>query len=172
MNILDKLPFLNSDPKTEADQAALEAEAKAERIKFHRTQVRNGPVKFKAPTTGQIKRAQRRALAAEGRKGRRRQVRAYIRQQQEAATIRGHLQGAGVVAYAGDTFTTTPERALQSIVWIVQRFAEGDENGVVEVTEENVRLALTRALNRWQAIVGHPQTKLSPAYVLPVALSA
>lgn len=173
MNLLEKLPFLKSDDAEIAEFD--EAEAKKARIKFHRTSVRNGPVKYKEPTSGQLRRERERALKGMTRKARKAQVRAYFEAQQEAATLRGHLQAAGVVAYGNPDHLATPKQARDSIVWLTQRFADdsiADENGAVVVTEALVVNALTSALNRLQSINGLPITSLSPAYVLPVRLAA
>ena len=177
MDILSKLPFLKADEVDETDDRTLEeieAEAKAERIRFHREKVRNGPAKFVAPTSGQIRRARKRDAERMIRKNRRRQVRQHLADQREAATIRGHLQAAGVLPYPNRA-AADPRLAVKSLTWIVRRFADDrhvDSNGRVEVTEEVVRESLQSALNRWQTIVGLTPTSLSPAYALPVALSA
>lgn len=172
MNILSKLPFMN---QTEEEAAEIdEAQAKKDRIAFHRDHVRNGPSNFKTVTNGQVKRAKVRALKAETKKARRRQVRAYLANQRQAATVRGHLQAAGVLPFFTEDYTATPEQALRSIMWIVARFAPAQANGSgeVEVTNGLVAEALTAALNFWQDAVGYPRTKLSPAYVLPVSVQA
>lgn len=171
MDILSKLPFLKDDEVVDQPELT-EEEAKAERIAFHRTNVRNGPVKFKGVTSGQERRRRQRWLDSRTRKARRAQIRLYFAQQQEAAVLRGHLQAAGVQAYANEHLVARPDRALASIVWIVRHFAEVEEGDTVEVTAEVVTQSLTSALNRWQTLVGLPTTPLSPAYVLPVALSA
>ena len=173
MDLLSKLPFLKSEKEEETPLT--DAEAKAERIKFHRTQVRNGPTNFRVVTNGQQKRARVRELNRRSRKARRAQIRQHFADLREAATLRGHLQAVGIAPYAVATTTLTAEGALRGIVWIVERFADDslvDENGQVQVTEEVVRQSLTSALNRWQHLVGLPPTELSPAYVLPVALPA
>lgn len=169
MNILDKIPSIVGS-KDEPEMT--EAEAKSERMRFHREKVRNGPASFRTMSNGQIRRAQKRMEASRVRKARRRQIRSYLTQQNEAAALRGNLQAAGVIAYVHEGTTMAPEAALQSIVWIVKRFAEGDESGRVEVTSDTVTKALTAALNRYQALTGQEQTPLSPAYVLPVRVSA
>jgi hypothetical protein len=173
VNILDKLPFLSSTTEEEAAEFD-EAQAKKDRIEFHRRSVRNGPVSYRTPTNGQIKRERKRALARETKKARRRQVRQHLANQREAATIAAHLRGAGILAYSQESFTTDPQRARRSIIWIVARFAEAPQDGTgrVEVTEAVVRQSLTAALNRWQSLVGLRETPLSPAYVLPVALAS
>lgn len=173
MNILDKLPFLSTTTEKEAAEYD-EVQAKKDRIEFHRRSVRNGPTSFKQPTNGQIRRAKKRALARETKKAFRRQVRQHLADQREAATLRGQLQAAGILPYFTEDYTATPEQALRSVTWLIARFSavEADGDGRVLVTEKVVIDSLTAALNRWQVIVGYPQTKLSPAYVLPVALAS
>lgn len=169
-NLFSKLPFLKSDKAEEVAEVD-EAQAKKDRIAFHRDHVRNGPTNFKHVTGGQVKRAKVRALARETKKARRAAIRQYHADQREGATLRGHLQAAGVLPYFGD-HTATGAQALASVEWIIARYAPApaDGSGVVEVNSKVVVDSLTAALNRWQVIVGYPQTKLSPSYVLPVAL--
>jgi hypothetical protein len=171
-NLFSKLPFLKSNQAEGEAPEVDEAEAKKARIAFHREHVRNGPTNFKHVTGGQIKRAGKRDLARETKKARRRAVKQYLADQREGATIRGHLQAAGVLPYYTEDYRATPSQALHSVTWIIARFAPApaDGTGKVEVTSKVVLDSLTAALNRWQVIVGYPQTRLSPAYVLPVAL--
>lgn len=175
MDILSKLPFVSSGEDAVEDTAELgEVEAKKARIDFHRRSVRNGPANFKSPTSGQIRRAKVRALAASTKRARRAQIRQFHADQREASILRGHLQAAGVIAYANPERMASPQQALASVVWIVQRFGGdfADETGRVEVTMEVISSSLTAALNAWQCLVGQDVTPLSPAYQLPVALSA
>lgn len=173
MDLLSKLPFLKSE---KADEPELSPEeARKQRIQFHRDHVRNGPSNFKVVTNGQQKRAHVRALNRRTRKARRAQVRQHFANLQEAAILRGHLQSVGIAPYALVSTKLEPQRALDSVIWIVQRFADDNlvnETGQVEVTEAVVRQSLTSCLNRWQHLVGLPPTELSPAYALPVALPA
>lgn len=171
MDILSKLPFLKSDATEEEVAEYDEAQARLDRIAFHRDHVRNGPANFKQPTNGQVKRAKKRALARDTKKARRQAIRKYHADQREGATLRAHLQGAGVLPYFGEQ-APTPRQAVQSVSWLVSRFAPApaDGSGRIEVTRSVVMESLQAGLNRWQQIVGHPATKLSPAYRLPVAL--
>lgn len=172
-NILSKLPGLKSDAE-EVEPVLSDEDLKAERIAFHRDRVHNGPVKFSAPTSGQIRRAQHRDLARKTKKARRRQVNAHFGAMQEIAILRGHLQAVGIILYrshhkpgAGDV--------INSMTWIIRRFADAkraDETGGVVVTEDVVRESLQAALNRYQHLTRQDQTALSPAYELPVAVSA
>lgn len=173
MNILDKLPFLSTTTEEEVTEID-EAQAKKDRIAFHRSHVKNGPASFKTLTSGQVRRAEKRMLAGSTKRARRAQIRQFHADQREAATLRGHLQAASVISYADPTRVASSQAALASIVWIIQRFAEeqyADETGRIEVTMEVITGALTGALNRWQRLVGDPVTPLSPAYRLPVSLA-
>lgn len=170
VNLLDKLPLLDSGDAVESFETN-EVESKKARIQFHRDRVRNGPVNFKEPTSGQIRRAAKRELDGRTRKARRAQVRGYFAARREASTLLGHLQAAGVIAYASH-FKPSPEAILSSFTWLVSHFAEGEPGVAIEVTREVVVDALTAALNRYQALNGQPATPLSPAYVLPVQVAA
>ena len=123
-------------------------------------------------SSGQIRRARVRRLNRQTMKARRRQIQQHFIERRELATIRGHLQAAGVIAYA-TTYQPAPQRVLDSVTWIIQRFAEAP-GGVeqIEVTHEVVIDSLTSALNRYQHLTGQPATSLSPTYVLPVAVAA
>lgn len=170
MNVLDKL---NSFFKHGEEAEKTEKELKAERVKFHREHVRNGPVKFPHVTNGQIRRFEARTVRRQQKKAYRGQVKTYFKQQRLAATVRAHLQAAGVLPYFG-AHAATAEQAAYSVQWLVARYAPAPEDGsgVVEVTEALVLTALKDALNDWETIVGMPRTKLRSDYVLPVALPA
>lgn len=176
MNIISNLPFMKGVGKEHAEGPELgEVESKKERIEFHRRSVRNGPVSFKTPTSGQVKRFKERALARETKTARRRQLRKYHAEQREAMAIRGNLQAAGVISYSSHDFGVKSEAIVRAFTWIVENFVDPkhiDKDGNVELTHEVVAQALTSALNRYQALVGLPVTPLSPAYQFPVALSA
>lgn len=169
MNILSKLPGLHDD--TTAPEEIDEAQAKKDRIAFHRDHVRNGPANFKTISSGQQRRAKERALKTHTRKARRRQIRTYLAEQREAATILGHLQAVGAVSYASVDFGLSQRAVVRSMAWIIQNFVEAEEGSTVEVTREVIVQSLTSALNRWQRLTGQPVSPLSPAYVIPFALS-
>lgn len=170
INIFEKLASLHSTSPEEALEID-EAAEKRERIKFHRQSVRNGPVNFRTPTNGQLRRAAKRDLARETKKARRRQVRKHFDERYEQAVLRAHLQHAGVLAYDSGR-EVDGEQAVASITWLVQHFADAPEGQSVEVTGEVVAQSLQSALNHWQTILGLEKTPLSPAYQLPVATSA
>jgi hypothetical protein len=170
-DLFAQLPGLR-DKQT--DDEPTELESKRDRIKFHREKVRNGPVKFREPSSGQVRRFQARSLKSMQRKGYRRQVKGHLAAQREGMILRGMLQSTGVLDYVLPISHLRPEAALAGITWIVERFADdraADENGRIEVTEDVVRQSLQSALNRWQAIVGLPPTELSDDYVLPVQVA-
>lgn len=172
-NILSKLPGLKSDGE-EVEPVLSEEDLKAERIAFHRDRVRNGPAKFSAMTNGQVRRAQHRELARKTKKARRRQVRAHFETRAEIALLRGHLQAVGIILYPGHHKPGGGD-IVASMTWIIRRFADAkraDETGGVVVTEEVVRESLQAALNRYQHLTRQKQTALSPAFELPVAVSA
>lgn len=173
-NILSKLPGLKADEVDESDVVLSEEDLKAERIAFHRTSVRNGPTNFRAPTNGQLRRQRVRALARQTKRARRNQVQSHFATRAEIALLRGHLQAVGIILYrshhkpgAGDI--------IHSMTWIIRRFADAkraDDTGAVVVTEEIVRESLQAALNRYQHLTRQEQTPLSPAFELPVSVSA
>lgn len=103
MNIFSHLFPKDADPAVEMTADELRAAAKAERIEFHRTSVRNGPVNFKTRTAGQERRAAQRALDRKSKKARKAQVKAYFRDQRINAMVRAGLGGGDVVGVkAGD----------------------------------------------------------------------
>jgi hypothetical protein len=132
VNLFSKLPFLKSD---DAEQAEVdETQARKDRIKFHRDHVRNGPSNFKTLTSGQIRRAQRRELNGRTKKARRAQVQNYFATQRLAATVRAHLQHAGVLPFVNENHVLDLHKQVVSAAWIVQRFGTEIE---VEVTDDD-----------------------------------
>jgi hypothetical protein len=75
----------------------LEADAKAERIRFHREKVRNGPGKFTTFTNGQVRRTLQREDETRRRKLNKRHRRDWMAKRAELATLRGHLVIMGVL---------------------------------------------------------------------------
>lgn len=173
MNILSRLPLIGKTESDEIEEIS-EEQARLNRIAFHRERVRNGPVKFSPPTSGQIRREAQRALARKTKKAHRNQVQIHFATQAQASTLRGQLQAAGVLAYNTEGFVATPQQALSAIVWIVKHFADDSTatpEGQVVLDRGTVLQALTSCLNRYQSLNRSPITPLSPAYVLPVRLS-
>lgn len=162
MDIFSKIPFLKSDDTEQI--AEDEAQAKAERIKFHRIHVRNGPTNFKDQTNGQVKRARVRALARETKRARRIQVRNHRRTQQYAATVRGQLQLAGALPYL-DGRALDPVRQVKAVAWLVQRFGAEE---IPNYRAEYVLNSLRSALGFYSKTVGLPGLALPEDYVLPI----
>lgn len=172
MDILSKLiPSLKHQDDVEVDIID-EAQEKKDRIAFHRTHVRNGPVKFKEPTTGQQRRAHQRALARRARKAYRQQVRTYFAAQREAAILRAKLQDCGVLAFVQRDREIPILTTYNALVWIIERYAEGEVGTSVEVTDATVRRALQAALDRYGDIVGVPNLRVPENFVLPFEVAA
>lgn len=180
MNILDNIRSVIKGERTDDELTAeeLELQAKKDRIEFHRRSVRNGPVNFKTPTNGQVRRAERRAMQRRIKANQRKQVRTYFANQREGAVLRAHLDSVGVLPLLLDCPRPTPPNpvsAYNSTIWLIKHFADRsqvDEQGRVPVTEKSVREAFRVALNRWQKIVGLPPTELPEGYELPVQAAA
>jgi len=165
MNILHKIiPSLRPEQEEALDADTQAAEEKADRIKFHRAKVRNGPVKFATLTNGQVRRAQKRAAKREVDRNFRLQKRSYFASQREAAVLRIHLQRVGVLPFATPEFFAEqdPRKIENSIVWILEHFPT-DGDGLVNALE----ISLQQAYDRFAFIVGLPPQKieLNPALV-------
>jgi hypothetical protein len=107
-----------------------EAAAKKARIAFHRDSVRNGPVKFRYMTNGQVRRAEERARKRNAKKAFRGEVRSHFEKLRIAAGLRGHLQAVGLIPFV-DGHEATLEDQVTSTAWIQQRYG-------VEVTNDGV----------------------------------
>lgn len=164
MNILSRLPFLNSQASDKVDAEAAEIQAKADRVKFHRESVRNGPVNFKTLSSGQLRRAAVRATKSEQRKARRKQVRGYFANEREAATLRGHLQHVGIVPFVSDNITISYDAAEASLAWLCARYVRTTKQPIVN--EGDLVKVLTSALNRYQRLTGAQVTPLPSSYQL------
>jgi hypothetical protein len=170
VDILSRIPFLNSktEPDDDRTDEAIEAEAKAERIRFHREKVRNGPTNFKFLTNGQIKRAERRELAGRTRKARRAQVKNYFDTQRLAASVRGHLQSAGVLPYAVEREIDRQQQVV-SAAWLVTRFGvDIEDTDEVSFAYNDVLIALGAALKFYGQAVGLPDLRVPADYVVPI----
>lgn len=166
LNPFSFLPSLNTEPEID------EAQAKADRIKFHREHVRNGPTSFKSTTNGQIRRAKARDIQRGMKKTRRRQVQTYLAAEREAAVLRAHLQHIGLVPFGSD-HRPHPQMVLASATWIIRHFAEDQSGtGKVEVTPELVNEAVRSAYARWGDIIGVPSLRVPADYELPVGFAA
>lgn len=166
MNIFSKLPFFNGKSDDAVSEEAAEIQAKADRIKHHRDNVRNGPVKERHITSGQYRRSIIRTAEAEARKSRSRQIKGYFQTQQTAATVRGHLQAAGILPYA--VLELDPFNQVVSAAWLVQRFGiEVPGTGRVSFAHDDVLTALEGAL-AWYGKASQTDVAFPEDYVVPV----
>ena len=154
------LPSLNEDTKadlTEEELDALDAQAKKDRIAFHRDHVRNGPAKFRHTTAGDAKRERRRALARQTKKARKAQRRDFIATVQEHALLRGQLQAVGVIAYETDHVPTDDAR-FAAARWIVQHFGKPEDQG-----DSLLRNAVQGAFDRFSDLSGVERSEVEYA---------
>lgn len=142
----------------EAEIEPTEAELKAERMKFHREQVRNGPVNFRHVTSGQVRRAQERAKAREMKRNFKREVSSYFERQRVAATVRGHLKIAGVIPFI-DGHEAELHEQIVSTGWLLQRFGvevkvDGTGTGRISFAAGDVIDGLRNALSFYNNATG------------------
>lgn len=161
-DIFSKLPGVKAH---EAAEAALEmsaedirAQAKAERIEFHRTKVRNGPVKFSFLTNGQVRRAQRRELDRHQRKAWRAEKASYFERQRTAAILRAHLQVVGLIPFIDGREAPLRDQ-ITSTAWIVTRYGvevavDGVGTGHASFKRGDVIDALKNAASFYQSATG------------------
>ena len=156
MNIFSHLPFFNKadDAEPELSPEEQEAQAKAERIEFHRTQVRNGPVSFRSISAGQQRRARERAEKSAIRKNFKREVKQYHERQMVAAVLRPHLQTLGLIPTATGRVFTEHEQIV-STGWIVQRYGTELEDGTMSFRLEDVILAIKTAGQFYESATGY-----------------
>lgn len=157
MNIFSSLAKLipsKDDAEAELSPEEQAAQDKADRIAFHRTQVRNGPVSFKYQSAGQQRRAAARAQKSAIRKNFKREVKQYHDRQRVAAILRPHLQVLGLVPTAsGRTFTEHEE--IVSTAWIVQRYGTDLGDGTVSFLLADVITALQTAAKFYESATGY-----------------
>lgn len=147
MNPLIQFPSLVAqDEAPETD----EAKAKAERIAFHRSHVKNGPAKFRSVGPSDEKRARRRALARQTKKAERAQRKQHFAQTREHAILRGHLQRVGVIAYETD-YQPSESQRLQSAAWLIHRFVPVSE---IDDVQAALQTAVQRAFDRFSDLSG------------------
>lgn len=168
VNIFSKLPFFNSKNEEEfVTSADDEVQAKKDRIAFHRNHVRNGPTNFKSVSSGQERRANKRALNRRTKRARRSQIKMYFETQRLAASVRGHLQLAGALPFVVPT-ELNPYFQVSSTAWIVQRFGAELEDGTVSFDRDDVLVALGQALHYYGQATGQPGLQLPDDYIVPV----
>lgn len=147
-------PFLGKKDDT---PEKTEEELKAERIKFHRQSVRNGPVKFRTLTNGQVRRMQKRDLLNQQKKSHRQARSNHWQGRQEAARLRAFLQGAGVVPYVTG-INPSDETRDKAYRWLIGNYAdeiETDDDGII--TTQTVENALYNAWKRYSDLTGQEQ---------------
>lgn len=165
MNIFSHLPIFGqkatADEAPELTEEEREAQAKAERIEFHRTQVRNGPVSFRYLSSGQQRRARERAERSAIRKNFKREVKGYFERQRVAAILRPHLQTLGLIPTATGRVFSEHEQ-IASTGWIVQRYGTeildeetGAKTGVMSFRLEDVILAVKTAGQFYESATGY-----------------
>lgn len=148
--------FIPSLRQSDEPAEKTEDELKAERIKFHRRAVRNGPVKFSSPTTGQLRRQRHRDLKAAQRKQVKQARKQHFEARRELAALRGYLQAAGMLPYA-DCHEVDHDTRYRALNWIVGNFADEiqtDDDGVV--TTETLEGAQYAAWRRFLDLGGVP----------------
>jgi hypothetical protein len=128
--------------------AEQEAEAKKERIKFHREHVRNGPRTFAYATSGQQRRFRARGQAAARRKMNKRYRREWMRRQAELATLRGHLTILGVIECRNAAVKAAgfaPSTVQESCVWVIRKYGERDDEGNIVQSDQLLDNAVAAA---------------------------
>lgn len=157
------LDFLSKTPSmTPTDEVASdEQKAKAERIDWHRRNVRNGPVKFRQPGPSDEKRQRRLALRRQTKKAERAQRKQHFAQTREHALLRGQLQRVGVIAYETD-FQPSGQDRMQAVAWLIHRFVEISDLEEIEL-EDALRLAVQRAFDRFSDLSGVKRSEVEYA---------
>lgn len=161
--MIDMLKNLGQTLSGKADEVELSdeekaAQDKADRIDFHRKNVRNGPVSFKTITAGQERRTRERAVRKIERKNFRAEVRNYFERQRVAAVLRGHLQAVGLIAYV-DGHEADMHDQIVSTAWINQRWGsevivDNQGTGHVSFSRDGVLDALRSAAEFYEKATG------------------
>ena len=133
------------------EQAEVIAEEKAERVKYHREHVRNGPARFRTITAGQQRRQAERDKAALQRKANRNHRRNYLKKQRAVSVLRGQLQAVGVLPYRTDAQPSLASR-IAAHQWIAVRFGERDDHGHLVLTEGSVQKAVQTATDEYRRL--------------------
>lgn len=159
MNIFSKLSRQSEVEETDLTADEIRAAAKAERIEFHARSVRNGPVKFNAPTAGQQRRAEKRALKTKSRKAFRSEVQNFHEKQRVAMITRGQLQAAGALSYI-DGHEAPEAQQISATAWIVQRYGtevtiDGVGTGHASFRSADIVDAMKQALLFYTRATGH-----------------
>lgn len=147
------LPSLAADDEIDTT----EADEKADRIRFHREKVRNGPAKFSTPTNGQLRRAEKRAGQRALKRRRQEQVRTYFAREREAAVLRGHLQALGVLPKVGHGKLS--DSYYDSTTWVARKYGDltqADETRLL-------RDAIQKAFDRYCDLMGQERSEIEYA---------
>lgn len=175
-NLFSKLPFLGTDAADEIVEMTTEeaeAQAKKDRIEFHRTKVRCGPVNWKHMTNGQVRRAQKREMDRQTKKAWRAEKRNYFERQRVAAYLRGHLQTVGLIPFI-DGHTASLDDQIASTVLINRLYGtevilDGEPAGYVSFERTDVLNALKSAAKFYGSTTGYLITvpaDFEPAIIL------
>jgi hypothetical protein len=143
----DDTPFEDLSPEK---QERILAEEKAARVKDHRDNVRNGPVRHRYISTGQQRRRVERDKASFDRKLNKRHRRKYMNDRIGTAVLRGQLQALGAAEVHPGTVFTIQQR-INAGRWVLERFgaqipADGTLDEQVLITA--VETAKTELRNR------------------------
>lgn len=136
---------------TDDEAVVTPEEEKAQRIEWHRRNVRNGPARFTALSQGRAESRDRRRREAAQRKVNVKHRRRWIGEQRGRAVLRGQLQALGTLPYADPDFKPTLRMRLEAGQWIVRRFGERDKDGVLVLSDTLLPDAAQAA---YQAYVG------------------
>lgn len=129
------------------DTVSDEEQARRDRIEFHRTSVRNGPVSWKTQTNGQVKRGRKRAAARQQKKAYRTEVRNHFARLRQAAIVRTHLQVVGLIPFI-DGHEEPLEKQAASTLWIAANYGESFEH-------DDILAALRKAAAAYSRATGH-----------------
>lgn len=175
MNIFSSLASVLTGRKVDEDLdvGPTEAELRAERIKFHRERVRNGPVKFTQFTAGQIRRAEARAAKRNVERNFKASVRNHFETQRAGAYLRPHLQTIGLLPFI-DLHEAPLDKQITSTAWIVQRYGvevvnDGRGTGHASFRRGDVMDAIRNAVRFYEVATGFKiaiPSDFEPAIVL------
>lgn len=140
-------------PLTHEEEQEILANERAERIRFHREKVRNGPVNYGFTTAGQQRRALARAKKSHDRKTNKAYRRSFITNLRAVAVLRGQLQTIGALPFITEHKPTTQQR-LRAGSWLVQRFAPRDDAGELLLGDDTVVEAVKAAKRTYLEAVG------------------
>lgn len=173
------LDFIRNPFKTQSvEEEDAEAQAKRDRIDFHRKNVRNGPVKFKSPSSGQLRRAHDRSIQRNIQKTREAQVRRFFGDQRLAAVARGklHTVGIGFADASGRPYLVGIEHRTKQQVdaarWLIEHFAHAQVGDTIEISDNVILTSFSTALAHCQVRAGLPTTGLPEGYALPGLVTA